>query len=503
VLLITVSLSVLFSSGEFPINPERGSDMTLQEALHPECIVELKSRQKNEAIGELISILHTRHPSVNKSLVLARIQEKEALFSSVIREGVAIPHVRIEMDEPVLIAFGRSERGVDFFGDNRQPVHLIVLLLTRPDRPEAHLEILKDLALILDNDTTLASLITAPTIEEIRRSLVGRTSSRSPGSSKTRAGRIDEQITDTVLKHSAEMAKTLGISTIFVNCDTVPSPERLKPLLGQRNAPNRIIPVFKETTVPEDYRRLSPEFILQLPEMDLTKAGQIKLALFLALTKRWIKRNDVVLYLLPGSAIRGLSNIDIIPIRERFTDIVFVQPERFKSVLEPSVLQQLIKIAFDLAINGREGHKVGTLFVAGDHLSVLPHTQQLIVNPFRTSSEDERYNILDPAIEEMVKELAQIDGAFVVAHDGRILNAGAYIGTGKRKAEITKGLGARHQAAANITAVTRAVAVTVSETNGVVTVFQNGRTIFIIEPVAKKLRVRLGDDGETRPVRKS
>lgn len=477
--------------------------MTLQESLHPDSIIELRSRQKTDALNELIAALHARHPSVDKALVLARIQEKEALFSSVIREGVAIPHVRVEIEESVLIAFGRSERGVDFFGDNRQPVHLVVLLLTRPDRPEAHLEILKDLAMILDNDAVLSALITAPSIDDIRRTLVGRTSSRTAVPSKPRARRIDEQITDVVLKHSAEMARALGIGTIFVNCDSIAHPERLRPLFGLKAARNRIIPVFKETTVSEEFRRSFPEYVLQLPEMDLTKAGQIKLALFLALANRWIKRSDLVLYLLPGLAIRGLSNIDVIAIRERFTDIAFVQPERFKSVLEPSVLQQLIKIAFDLAINGREGHKVGTLFVAGDHTSVIPHTQQLIVNPFRSSTDDERYNILDPAIEEMVKELAQIDGAFVVAHDGRIVSAGAYIGTGRRKAEITKGLGARHQAAANITAVTRAVAVTVSETNGVVTVFQNGRTVFIIEPIAKKLRVRSGDGDVQRHTRRN
>ena len=84
--------------------------MTLQESLHPDSIIELRSRQKTDALNELIAALHARHPSVDKALVLSRIQEKEALFSSVIREGVAIPHVRVEIEESVLIAFGRSER---------------------------------------------------------------------------------------------------------------------------------------------------------------------------------------------------------------------------------------------------------------------------------------------------------------------------------------------------------------------------------------------------------
>ena len=467
--------------------------MTLHECLHPDCIIEIRSRQKVEAIAELVKCLAARAPSINGSHVQTKILEKEALFSSVIREGVAIPHVRIEMADPVLIAIGRSERGVDFFGDNRQPVHLIVLLLTRPDKPDAHLEILKDLALILDNDVVLKSLIHAPTIESVRQQLFGKTLARAPVVPRSKARHLDDQITDLMLKHGEEIARSLGIAPIFVNCDSIGHVDRLKILAGSRALRHRIIPVFKNTIAPEEFKKAFPDHILQIPEIDLAKAGQIKMALFLALSRKWIKKSDVILYLLAGSDVRGVSNLDVIVIRERYDDIIFVQPERFRSSLNPVVLQQLLKIAIDLSINGREGRKIGTLFVAGDHENVMPHTQQLVVNPFRSVSADEAYSILDPTIEEMVKELAQLDGAFIIGGEGQILTAGTNVGTGRKKAEITKGLGARHQAAANISAATRAIAVTVSETNGAVTVFQGGRTVFIIEPLMKRLRIRYGD----------
>ena len=83
----------------------------------------------------MISILHTRHPSVNKSWC-SRIRKKRP--SSAQSSGkVAILMSRIEMDEPRLIVRPERKRGVDFFGDNRQPVHLIVLLLTGPIAPGA------------------------------------------------------------------------------------------------------------------------------------------------------------------------------------------------------------------------------------------------------------------------------------------------------------------------------------------------------------------------------
>jgi len=463
--------------------------MTLLETLRPENIIELKSREKVGAIMELASTFLGKHTTLDIKLVAARLMDKEALFSSVIRDGVALPHVRIPIGKPVLVAIGRSRKGVDFLGDGRQLVHLVVLLLTEPEQPDAHLDILRDIALIIDNEQTLHSITGAPAVTDIRRILLGKKS--SPGTS--RSPKIDEAITDLLLKQSGEIARKLKIKTVFVNCDTLGSIDKLKFLEGKGQNRLRVIPVFKQRTAPEEYKEAYPEHLLQLPEIDLARAGQIKLALFLALTKKWIKRSDILIFLLPGATIRGISNIDVVVIHERFRDMVFVQPERFRMALDPMVLQQVIRIAFDLAINGREGRPVGTLFVAGDHESVIPHTQQLVVNPFRVLREDERYNILDPALEEMIKELAQIDGAFILAKNGGIVSAGTYVGTGRRKAEITKGLGARHQAAANITAITKAIALTISETNGVITVFQNGHVVFSIDPVMRRLRIRDAD----------
>ncbi|MDR2734356.1 MAG: diadenylate cyclase [Spirochaetota bacterium] len=464
--------------------------MTLDEVLLSENIIELKSRDKAIAIMELAAVLGNRHPALDTKQVAARIQDKEALFSSVIRDGVALPHIHIPMEAPILIAIGRSHKGVDFLGDGRQLVHLVVLLITRPDLPEAHLEVLRELALLFDNEKTLLALKEAPNTADLKRLLIGKKS--HPGIGHQRRHSIDETITDLLIEHSAHIARELGIKTIFINCDSLQSIDKLSVLQGNDSQSRlRVIPVFKKNKAPEEFQKAYPDF-LQLPEIDLARAGQIKLALFLALGKKWINRNDILIYLLPGEAIQGVSNIDVVAIRKRFTDLVFIQPENFRLALDPLVLQQIIKIAFDLAINGREGRPVGTLFVAGDHQAVLPHTQQLIVNPFRVARDGEHYNILDLALEEMIKEFAQIDGAFILARNGSILSAGAYVGTGRRKAEITKGLGARHQAAANITTVTKAIAITVSETNGMISVFQDGHTVFTIDPVMRNLRIREG-----------
>lgn len=143
----------------------------------------------------------------------------------------------------------------------------------------------------------------------------------------------------------------------------------------------------------------------------------------------------------------------------------------------------MIDIAAELGSEGREGKPVGALFVVGDADRVVSLSRQLIINPFKGYHEDER-NILDPRLEETIKELSTIDGAFVIDGRGVIVTCGAYLKTSlqdEAEYSLPQGLGARHHAAAGISAVTQSLAITVSESTGTVTVFRNGRIMTEIE----------------------
>jgi DNA integrity scanning protein DisA with diadenylate cyclase activity len=114
----------------------------------------------------------------------------------------------------------------------------------------------------------------------------------------------------------------------------------------------------------------------------------------------------------------------------------------------------------------------------------MHHVQQLVLNPFHGFSRPLR-NILDPSLGETIKEFALIDGAFVVQGDGTVRTAGAYLAPRSAAARLPKGLGARHQTAAAITGHTRAMAITVSQSTGTVTVFRNGATVLSLERAAR------------------
>jgi diadenylate cyclase len=161
--------------------------------------------------------------------------------------------------------------------------------------------------------------------------------------------------------------------------------------------------------------------------------------------------------------------------------------------LETSVPLDTLKTAVDLAVavgrEGREGKPVGTLFVVGDHRTVLKHCRPLGFDPVKGYGTHER-QLGDSKVREAIKEIAQLDGAFVVAADGTVVAACQHISAPTADVTLSKGLGSRHWAAASISRATAAIAITVSESNGTVRVFQNGEVMLRIEPFRRAMKWR-------------
>ena len=80
-----------------------------------------------------------------------------------------------------------------------------------------------------------------------------------------------------------------------------------------------------------------------------------------------------------------------------------------------------------------------------------------------------------------MKELAQLDGGFIVNSEGHVISAARYFDASSEGVEVHLGLGARHIAAASITKQTRAVAVVVSE-SAVVRVYCGGELMAELLP---------------------
>jgi len=171
----------------------------------------------------------------------------------------------------------------------------------------------------------------------------------------------------------------------------------------------------------------------------------------------------------------------------------------FESILcqvtdyDPEIVESLIGLAVEIAREGREGRRIGTLFTIGDEEAVLGKSRSLILNPLEGHPESLRH-ISDPDLRGTIKELAQLDGAFVVSATGVFLAACRYLDAAASAIELPLGLGSRHIAGAHISSATRAVAIVVSE-SAVVRLFCHGRLIGEIIPelwILKQYDIQIG-----------
>jgi diadenylate cyclase len=137
-----------------------------------------------------------------------------------------------------------------------------------------------------------------------------------------------------------------------------------------------------------------------------------------------------------------------------------------------ATLERVVELAVEIAREGREGRKIGTLFVVGDTGAVLDRSRQLMLDPL-FGHPDEALDVNRPEFRETVKELAQLDGAFVVDDGGVFRSAARYVDVDLGVIDLPAGLGTRHAAAASISATTRATAVAVSQSS-VVRLFASG-----------------------------
>lgn len=231
-------------------------------------------------------------------------------------------------------------------------------------------------------------------------------------------------------------------------------------------------------SIPEEIKG-AVKGLIELPAIRLPRLGQIKLAVILGIAQGVIHPHDALICLAGPPHAHQLDTLLLLRVRDEF-ELFVVSDQLLTEHVKPEVFEQVLEISIQIAAEGREGKALGALFVVGDHENVSKYATQLVLNPFKGYSESER-NILDPNLTETVKEFCSIDGAFLIRGDGVIEAAGAFLYPGFHHENLPMGLGARHAAAAGITAVTNAIAVTVSASTGTVRVFKGGKMVIEIE----------------------
>lgn len=148
--------------------------------------------------------------------------------------------------------------------------------------------------------------------------------------------------------------------------------------------------------------------------------------------------------------------------------------------VDTAILEQVLTLAVELAREGREGRKIGTIFMVGDAEAVLNASRPMVLDPLYGHDAAAK-QITEANTRETLKELAQLDGAFVISNEGIAVSAARYLDAPSTGLDLPLGLGSRHMAAAAMTQETGAVAVVVSQ-SAVVRLFDDGELFAEVLP---------------------
>jgi DNA integrity scanning protein DisA with diadenylate cyclase activity len=299
---------------------------------------------------------------------------------------------------------------------------------------------------------------------------------------------------EVIINSAIDIAKKLEASAIVVVTETGDCFEEFKkaklrlPVIFATASEELFQNMLKEATestlevefVDKEVKRSLPEVhVLKLLTRKSSVAEMIEDAIVRGLEKGIIHDKDVIIAV--GSTLNTEANsIFYYEVKAEALDLALYHFLRDIEV-KPEVFEAVLNIALEIGKEGREGRMIGTAFLIGDSKKILANSRQLILNPFEGHLVGER-SVLNPEIKETIKELAQLDGVFVISSDGIIESAGVHLNVDTSSVDIPRGLGSRHAAVAATTAKTRSIGITVSQSGGIVRVFKDGKVVLTIEP---------------------
>lgn len=447
---------------------DEGHRITMEEIgrlLSPDRVIELKGTTRRQVFSELAARVAADCPALTERRIVKALHSREQTLSTKVSDSVAIPHAVLPTPR-TWVAIGRSRAGIRWERGDTTRIH-IVALVTGP-RHE-HLGAIARLARQLSRPDQVRALLDASGAMDVYALLTQPLpgASAHPGNARTNAA---------CFRQAVALARELGADRLILhadaveNLDFVPEGGTRPPLLLVTDDPPRI---------PEAAARAGS--VLHIPFRGHDRAGQVDAALLYAVSQGALRPTDRVVSVggIPGSG--ALDMIRTADLPSEYPHVLAPDGAQLPRDLDRQVLLRTLQLAARIAEEGREGDAVGTLFVVGDSRRVQRHCRQMIINPFRGCSDDSR-NIMDPGLEETVKEFARLDGAFIIAGDGRIVSAGTFLRTDATVEDLPAGLGARHGAAAAISRSTRALSVVVSQSTRRVSLFQRGRRVLAFQP---------------------
>ena len=346
-------------------------------------------------------------------------------------------------------------------------------MLIAGEKARDYLQVLASIARQVKEPELIENLVNAPDLDALHERLIGGFGGVRPV--LTQQNRVNRLM----FREAERVASGAGCAAIMVFGDTFIGGIESDALQSKMKS----ILVTRNLSEPSENQKGFSETI-QVRSFSTQRLAQLRSAMLVALTRGIISFTDRVCCIGGMTGSNQFDTLVVVDVEREFQTLLTGQTaDLLPPDVKPEVLERVIAVATELAVEGREGRPVGCLFVVGDVEKVETLTKPLVLNPFYGYKEEDR-NILNPFMDETVKEFSSIDGSFVIRGDGVVESAGSLIQAIDSDHSLPGGLGSRHAAAAAISVAANCIAIVVSSSTGQVTLFRRG----VMLPLTDKRR---------------
>ncbi len=440
-------------------------------------IVDVKSSHLEGALSEMLESIpaHLLEEGQAKDNILADLIAREQDITTYLGDGILMPHTKAKIKNSYLFVVARCENGLVFDNKSEYKETRLIFMLLANQEHKNYLNILASLARIFSQDEIISDIIASASFANFRDkvwAVFKRRGQDKLGNALNIAPRMS-LATKSFMNKAKQIAKISKANTIFLLGDTFPNGLDLDDIFTD----------FKTLIVTErssnffEGKKLS---FINVRAFSTKRMSQLGSALLMGITKGIIGIGDKICCI-GGIKESGIADcITVVDVAKEFSKILNFKGQLLPNDVKPEVVERILAITTELSVEGREGKPIGCLFVIGDAQNVLALSKQLVLNPFYGYKREDR-SILNPFMDETVKELSMIDGAMIIDGTGVLETAGTLIHTPDFTLNLQGGLGARHAAAYSISLSADCLAIVVSSSTGIITIFRNGEILSLNE----------------------
>ena len=446
--------------------------MLLARHLPRRNILDIQGDTLEEALSELLVASTARiSENLNGKRLLRALLEREKTMTTYLGNSVAMPHVRIKMKRPFIVAVGRCRKGMIFDGlTEGKEVRLIVLLIAS-NRAQNYLSVLASLARQFQDKRHVDFVLEAEKLEDFQARVL-----QGFGGLEARPKRAQEKFNRSLLTEALVLARAARCTAMLFFADTFAGGFDISGYFPKM----RTVAVTRTAPTGRGGHGTGVDAVIEVQSFSDQRLSQLRSAVLIGLTRGLFKHNDRLCCIGGIPLSNQLDTLLIVDVAREFQKLLIRDTDLLPASVKVEVMERVLAIATELSLQGREGRPVGCLFVIGDASSVNNLVKPLVMNPFQGYSELDR-NVLNPFMDETIKEFSSIDGAFIIRGDGVVESAGSLLSPAAEfYGDLPSGLGARHSAASAISRASDCIAIVVSASSGQVSIFRKGEMLPLI-----------------------